>query len=608
MAVFPLIPWTGGLNLKQNPTLADPSQLVQADDVVYDFDGTRHKRGGQQHRNRVPTLGGKLDDHMTQSPPGDWASSGALPLTLVSSTEWRGTTSTPSISRTLTRTYSPKFSAALTVRVKLKTTEILTSGAYLGFTVNPGSTGTVDQLAVRFSAEGVKLLTAAATYSIISTSIGTFNEMALPLGGRELYETTQFHTWRFDLTAARTVLIYFDEILIFTSNALTNGASAKDGTASLVWVSGDTIDALVDSFEVNSGGEESVITALFDFPRPGANRRTTHRLIAVSNGRVHVDHGSHVFSGPILDRQDGATAQTLFDFASFDGRLVIARTGDKVPMIWDVGGAQAEALEGSPPHISMLRVHSRRLFGAGDPRFPSRLYWSGLGNPEIWTTEFTGDFVDSGFTDIDKDDGGILTAISPSLHGDLILYKTTGVFRLRGTDFDNFSLDPIFKFVLGGVPHHAVTNVLNDQYFVTSYGVHSLLATQKYGDLEQALLSNDLRDDWNTYINPDLLQYAWAVNNERFDRYELLLPRGVGGLGRYPNRIFCLHYGLTDELHPSGRWSMKLIQGGSMIPFLDEDGSQHIFIGGMTGFVNRQDERFHHDFPSHKATGTQVSV
>jgi len=179
-----------------------------------------------------------------------------------------------------------------------------------------------------------------------------------------------------------------------------------------------------------------------------------------------------------------------------------------------------------------------------------------------------------------------------------------------GSDFLDFAMSEVTK-AIGGASHHTIQNVGNDQYFVSPYGVHSLLTTEKFGDYEDAFLSHDIRDLWNRGVNSDYLRFAWAVNNEPADRYELLLSLGVdvGTSGILPNRILCLHYGVRDELHPIGRWSVKKIRGGSSLSFTDEDGRRRGFVGGIDGFVNRQDELFKHDFPVYKATpGTQVEL
>jgi hypothetical protein len=141
--------------------------------------------------------------------------------------------------------------------------------------------------------------------------------------------------------------------------------------------------------------------------------------------------------------------------------------------------------------------------------------------------------------------------------------------------------------------------------------VHSLLTTQKFGDYEESFLSHDIRNIWNQSVNPDYLRFAWGINNEPLDRYELLVSVGVDidTTGVLPNRVLALHYGVRDELHPIGRWSVKKIRGGSASMFTDENGRRRAFVGGIDGFVNRQDEHYQHDFPVHLASAsTSVAV
>lgn len=139
---------------------------------------------------------------------------------------------------------------------------------------------------------------------------------------------------------------------------------------------------------------------------------------------------------------------------------------------------------------------------------------------------------------------------------------------------------------------------MNDQYFVSDIGVHSLITTQKFGDLESAFLSRDVRDYWRAQIDTASLRYCWAVNNEPLDRYEVLVPTGVLADGMTPNRILTLHYGLTSENFPAGLWSIKKISGHSMAMLrLPGDGFSRNYVGSASGFLNRQDQNDHFDFP-----------
>lgn len=49
-----LLPWTGGLNISTNPSIADPQDLSVSENVEYGFDGHRTKRGGSTPLNKSP--------------------------------------------------------------------------------------------------------------------------------------------------------------------------------------------------------------------------------------------------------------------------------------------------------------------------------------------------------------------------------------------------------------------------------------------------------------------------------------------------------------------------------------------------------------------------
>ena len=615
--VLPLIPWRGGLKLDRNLTLAHHSQLSRADDIIYHFDGTRRKRGGQSHRNRIPIPGGRIDDHMTKAPPGDWTATGSVSaLTVVDNSTWRAFFSASGVV-TLSKEIKGigQFPSAFTARVRVKTIDLITSGTYFRLSADPGTGSGLYRLGVRMNGDGIEIETASTVWTVIAPANGTMEDFNLTLNGQELYEIDTFHVWRFDIVAGPRVKIYFDELLIFTSNVITTLGSAGDNaTVVLEWnnPAGGRLDFSIDYVAVTDD-EESTVMGLFDFPRvaDGIVNPTAHRMVAVVNSRVYVDPGDHQFLliSENYEELINPSPRNHVDCAAFIGKLIIAREHGNGLLRWDASLSRAELISGSPLG-SMLRVHRNRLWVAGDRNHPARLYWSGLLNETVWTLESSGDFVDSGFEDIDPEDGGIIIGIGPSFHGQLIIYKTTGIYRIVGSDFLDFAMSEVTK-AIGGASHHTIQNVGNDQYFVSPYGVHSLLTTEKFGDYEDAFLSHDIRDLWNRGVNSDYLRFAWAVNNEPADRYELLLSLGVdvGTSGILPNRILCLHYGVRDELHPIGRWSVKKIRGGSSLSFTDEDGRRRGFVGGIDGFVNRQDELFKHDFPVYKATpGTQVEL
>lgn len=59
----PLYPWTGGLNVSQDPIILDPNFLIQADNIEFTSSQSRKKRGGQKYYNSA-TLSGASTANM----------------------------------------------------------------------------------------------------------------------------------------------------------------------------------------------------------------------------------------------------------------------------------------------------------------------------------------------------------------------------------------------------------------------------------------------------------------------------------------------------------------------------------------------------------------
>ena len=51
-----LLPWEGGWNTVFNPKLADPQSIDVAENIEYDYDGSRKKRGGVRKYNQIPLV------------------------------------------------------------------------------------------------------------------------------------------------------------------------------------------------------------------------------------------------------------------------------------------------------------------------------------------------------------------------------------------------------------------------------------------------------------------------------------------------------------------------------------------------------------------------
>lgn len=261
-----------------------------------------------------------------------------------------------------------------------------------------------------------------------------------------------------------------------------------------------------------------------------------------------------------LAKDASATAPTVVkrvSFEVFNDDLIMAvtdsNTAGRVPLKWDnQSGANVYLpLGGNTPSLKYVRKHQGRLWGAGDPARPDRLHFSSPGNHEEWQGEG-----DSGALDIDPGDGDVsgITAIFPSFRGTLFVAKQNAIYKVTGTSPIDYRLESI-TYGLGCISHNSAVAIdMDDIYFASERGFHSLILTQKFGDFEGAFLSNTVQGDYialddtmNQYIQgcwiPSLNSVIWNVsaNGSKMDKmwlYDVRFKGWVKWTGVYPTCLF----------------------------------------------------------------------
>lgn len=261
-----------------------------------------------------------------------------------------------------------------------------------------------------------------------------------------------------------------------------------------------------------------------------------------------------------LAKDATATAPTTVTRACyevFNDDLIIAVTDSnaagRAPLKWNnqEGGNTYKPLGGTPPSLKFVRAHQGRIWGAGDPARPDRLHFSGPGNHEEWNGDG-----DSGAIDIDPGDGDPtgITAIFPSYKGKLIVAKRNRLYMIDGQTPDDYKVVPISKGI-GCISHNSCIAVdMDDVYFMSDRGMHSLTVTEKYGDFEGAYLSMDIQRTFNTWSKtqlefsqgvwiPRLNSVMWAVseNGTRLDAlwlYDIRYKAWYRWTGFNPTALF----------------------------------------------------------------------
>lgn len=147
---------------------------------------------------------------------------------------------------------------------------------------------------------------------------------------------------------------------------------------------------------------------------------------------------------------------------------------------------------------SLVYRFNARLLCAGDPTYPSRVYFSSVVDPTsspfiTWNADqSTGDWID-----INPDDGGQVTAFTETSTF-LLVFKSNGMYRL---DTTNKSTDPQNIFNIGAVSQEAVTQCQGLAYFFSGTDIR-----QTDGGFPQQISRAGVQDiinaipqaNWNT--------------------------------------------------------------------------------------------------------------
>lgn len=101
-----------------------------------------------------------------------------------------------------------------------------------------------------------------------------------------------------------------------------------------------------------------------------------------------------------------------------------------------------------------------RIFAAGDTNYPSRLYFSGVGDR---VTDFSWSEIGGGYIDVYKDDGYKITAIKP-FQGGIIVFKENAIYKFSFADDGTQLLEEITRS-FGAISFRSVMHVENDLLF-----------------------------------------------------------------------------------------------------------------------------------------------
>src|SRR3990167_5869740 len=242
----------------------------------------------------------------------------------------------------------------------------------------------------------------------------------------------------------------------------------------------------------HTGGNDGVQGAIQFFCTVGGSQ--IDEIVRVRKGRLEVIRNENIVDlGTSVSDSDTPT------FERFENVLIIHFENSR-PVYYTAGNSSVTNLGiiashvTSPPRFS--RGHDFRLFYGGRNAAPHTLWASSVNS----ITNYN--LVDGGFSmrvrNGDGDPVGI-TGISPPFRGDIYGFKWNSIHRIYRSQY-GYGIDTVTT-ESGAVHHNAIVSTQNDIYYVSPFGIHSLIVTDKYGVAEGTTITYPIYDYFQENIN-----------------------------------------------------------------------------------------------------------
>jgi len=325
-----------------------------------------------------------------------------------------------------------------------------------------------------------------------------------------------------------------------------------------------------------------IVTGLFEYYRVGTGGSTTRKRVCHAGTQIFKED----LDGTWDSIKTGVESGAIPDYTVFNDILVISSDSTTdVPFSWDQ--TTFANLGGTPQNFAFSEKHRNRLWYAGDAAFPSRLYFTGNGDP----TDHSG--AGAGAIDIDFDDGDRITGLR-SHKGDLWVFKgpnNGSIHRIIGsapTGGDSFK-HVNFSEEVGSANNRVIVKFGSDLAFMSVDGTwHKLTEAQGTQRFRHLSLSAPI----NTYIEQQVdlssLDKAVAVNNISRGIVLCALSTNISTTTSPNTVVNDTIIGFDYRFDPVRwfKWIMTSVQGAaSLAIFKNSSGVRVPAIGQYDGFV-----------------------
>lgn len=322
------------------------------------------------------------------------------------------------------------------------------------------------------------------------------------------------------------------------------------------------------------------VTALGDFWRFGTSLTPTQKFVAAAGTDIYKDDGDGVWDS--LSASWGSNSANVYTTIA-QGYAVLTNDLNEAPQKWDQ--TTLSALTSSTIKFAACSYHLRRLWAIGESTAvtgnanPSRATYTAAGD----ITDFSGG--DTGTFVLDEDDGDRIMGVSQSFRGRLYFFKGPNIGSVHEID----GLTPSTftrKKITQGVPcvsHGSIITTPNDIFWASRFGFHSLEATDKFGDTQEAFISAPIQSLFNSLNHSRLAQMRGFYHPTR---------NVVGWFcadgGQSQNNVCFTYNFLLDRW---AVWKFTGFNGASVMVGRDPTNTVgRIYVGGYDGFVRKGDQ------------------
>jgi hypothetical protein len=241
--------------------------------------------------------------------------------------------------------------------------------------------------------------------------------------------------------------------------------------------------------------------------------------------------------------------------------------------------ATAGTLGQPGPAASFMREHLGRIF-CNDKSNTDLLHYCETGNHTKWLG-----WGDSGAFPIGEGDGDPLglTGIFPTFQGDTFVGKQTKLYRLTGNSPDFINIQLISDGI-GVESHNSIAAIdQDDVMWVSSKGVHSLSASNNYGDFSSSYVSVDIQKTFNDSFDRSRLRFVQAAYLPQINSIAFAVtensPKGLSLTTTSVNNAIWLY---NINIKAWYRWSDIPCQALAVVNDTDK---RRFYIGTHTGRI-----------------------